>query len=76
MGLRGRPNCLLTDWPTIWMISFKHRAWEVCVYFLQSNFLSENSIMDFLKITATPSQVISSQTFLVGTECVVVLQFH
>lgn len=76
MGLHGRPNCLLMDWPTSWMISFKHWAWEVCAYFLQSNFLSENSTMDFLKTTANTSQVISSRTFFVCTECVVVLQFH
>jgi len=71
VGPHGRPNCL--DWPAVWMVPFKHRVWEV--YFLQSNFLSESSIMDFLKMTANPSQVISSQTFSVGTECVAVLQF-
>lgn len=43
MGVHGRPNCLLTDWPTSWMISFNHWAWEVWAYFLQSNFISENS---------------------------------
>lgn len=32
--------------------------------------------LDFLKITANTSQVISSRTFFICTACVVVLQFH